>query len=262
MEFRPQRPRGWRRLLYVTVYRVVRPRSPLSRRERAFSAPSRRHAPGRPGQNLRGTGNSRRRGQPRLLGGEPAPIPSWTGREGGAEPKRHPPRRRTPAPRAPPAAAGGSRLCAVPRTSHRRADRGGWGEIRRRFLRGREERVAQSPGSACIRGPSRGSSPGCASICRKCTTLVGSCAMDPPARLPRWRRTLFESLRTLQAPAAPGAEHGDSAKQTHGCRSVFEKSGGGGSRNPEESGVVPCLIVSRRWGEEGGREVWREFPIS
>jgi hypothetical protein len=163
LEFRPQRPRGWRRLLYFTVYRVVRPRSPLSRRERAFSAPSRRHAPGRPGQNLRGTGNSRRRGQPRLLGGEPAPIPSWTGREGGAEPKRHPPRRRTPAPRAPPAAAGGSRLCAVPRTSHRRADRGGWGEIRRRFLRGREERVAQSPGSACIRGPSWGSLPACAS---------------------------------------------------------------------------------------------------
>ena len=27
-------------------------------------------------------------------------------------------------------------------------------------------------------------------------------------------------------------------------------------RNPEESGVVHCLIVSRRWGEEGGREVW------
>ena len=38
-------------LLCFTVYRVVRPRSPLSRRERAFPAPSRRHAPG-PGENL------------------------------------------------------------------------------------------------------------------------------------------------------------------------------------------------------------------
>ena len=46
-------------------------------------------------------------------------------------------------------------LCAVPRTSHRRADRGGWVEIRRRFRRGRDERVAQSPGSAFLHGPSR-----------------------------------------------------------------------------------------------------------
>jgi len=50
-------------------------------------------------------------------------------------------------------------LCAVPRTSHRRADRGGWVEIRRRFRRGRDERVAQSPGSAFLRGPSRGYAP-------------------------------------------------------------------------------------------------------
>ena len=57
---------------------------------------------------------------------------------------------------------------------------------------------------------------GCAIICRKCAILVGSCAMDPPARLPRWRRTLFESLRTLQAPAAPGAEPRRSAKRTNG----------------------------------------------
>ena len=50
-------------------------------------------------------------------------------------------------------------LCAVPRTSHRRADRGGWVEIRRRFRRGRDERVAQSPGSAFLRGPPRGYTP-------------------------------------------------------------------------------------------------------
>ena len=46
----------------------------------------------------------------------------------------------------------GASLCAERRTAHRPPNRGGWVENRRRLMRGRDERVWQSQGSAFRRG--------------------------------------------------------------------------------------------------------------
>ena len=76
-------------------------------------------------------------------------------------------------------------------------------------------RAQGAPSAAVPPGPPRWSTAASTSICRKCARLVGSCTTNPPARSLRWRRTLFEKLRTPGTPPAPPPDHGEFSKQTN-----------------------------------------------
>ena len=104
-------------------------------------------------------------------------------------------------------------------------------------------RAQGAPSAAVPPGPPRWSTAASTSICRKCARLVGSCTTNPPARSLRWRRTLFEKLRTPGTPPAPPPDHGEFSKQTNAAEGRAEHVHAGDRRRSP--------VLSRGWHQFG-----------